>query len=338
MTEQNENEENFMNENERNVPEEPQSNDNSTFNAIYQRNQNRIEEELKNVTEPKQRELSEIKKNILEQMETEATSFYKIGELLLEAEKQFKITNNWCKWLKENFDMSRSTANRYINVVREFNDVALVLRLGISKLTILIATLPADLRKKFMETSQFVEDDDGKCGYKLVFDMSRSELIRAIKHYKTSPDIEDELLHGENPTKYLGKKLYEELMNKTEEDEDEFEEEDEDDLWKNKTEEAQNDMPTQAEEVEEVPEKMLNKIAIPTPETNTTPTPKSSKKAQTIRIDFPAPEYEKLFPNKPIEAVINEIIKSVTYCREHQIPKNDNPQESGIVTEIGKAG
>lgn len=97
-----------------------------------------------------------------------------IGLRLIEA-KAMLSHGEWLPWLRENVQISESSAQSYMRVAREFPNPQLVGDLGVRK-TLQLLALPESEREEFMAEAHQVNGEE-----KAVIDMTSRELERAIK-------------------------------------------------------------------------------------------------------------------------------------------------------------
>ena len=117
---------------------------------------------------------------------TEEIIFYKavggqavleIGKRLIEAKAQLKH-GEWLPWLSEKVEFSEASAQRFMQLAREYENPALVRDLGASKALVLLA-LPASERENFAQEKHVVNGEE-----KSVSEMSKRELEEAIRRRK----------------------------------------------------------------------------------------------------------------------------------------------------------
>lgn len=117
---------------------------------------------------------------------TEEIIFYKavggqavleIGKRLIEAKAQLKH-GEWLPWLSEKVEFSEASAQRFMQLAREYENPALVRDLGASKALVLLA-LPASERENFASEKHLVNGEE-----KSVSEMSKRELEEAIRQRK----------------------------------------------------------------------------------------------------------------------------------------------------------
>lgn len=117
---------------------------------------------------------------------TEEIIFYKavggqavleIGKRLIEAKAQLKH-GEWLPWLSEKVEFSEASAQRFMQLAREYENPALVRDLGASKALVLLA-LPASEREEFAAEKHEVNGCE-----KSVAEMSKRELEEAIRQRK----------------------------------------------------------------------------------------------------------------------------------------------------------
>lgn len=117
---------------------------------------------------------------------TEEIIFYKavggqavleIGKRLIEAKAQLKH-GEWLPWLSEKVEFSEASAQRFMQLAREYENPALVRDLGASKALVLLA-LPASERENFAQEKHVVNGEE-----KSVSEMSKRELEETIRQRK----------------------------------------------------------------------------------------------------------------------------------------------------------
>ena len=117
---------------------------------------------------------------------TEEIIFYKavggqavleIGKRLIEAKAQLKH-GEWLPWLSEKVEFSEASAQRFMQLAREYQNPALVRDLGASKALVLLA-LPASERENFAAERHEVDGRE-----KSVAEMSKRELEEAVRQRK----------------------------------------------------------------------------------------------------------------------------------------------------------
>lgn len=102
------------------------------------------------------------------------SNILEIGRRLIEAKAQLGH-GQWLKWLEEEVEFSRQTADRFIQLSREYANCSPVSNLSYTKLLALLA-IPAEERDAFIEAAHEVDGEQ-----KTVAEMSRRELEQAIK-------------------------------------------------------------------------------------------------------------------------------------------------------------
>lgn len=102
------------------------------------------------------------------------SNILEIGRRLIEAKAQLGH-GQWLKWLEEEVEFSRQTADRFIQLSREYANCSPVSNLSYTKLLALLA-VPAEERDAFIEAAHEVDGEQ-----KTVAEMSRRELEQAIK-------------------------------------------------------------------------------------------------------------------------------------------------------------
>ena len=126
---------------------------------------------------------------------TEEIIFYKavggqavleIGKRLIEAKAQLKH-GEWLPWLSEKVEFSEASAQRFMQLAREYENPALVRDLGASKALVLLA-LPASERENFAQEKHVVNGEE-----KSVSEMSKRELEEAIRQRKIAEGERDRM-------------------------------------------------------------------------------------------------------------------------------------------------
>ena len=100
-----------------------------------------------------------------------------IGKRLIEAKAQLKH-GEWLPWLSEKVEFSETSAQRFMQLAREYGNTSLVGDLGTSKALVLLA-LPASERENFASEKHLVNGEE-----KSVAEMSKRELEEAIRQRK----------------------------------------------------------------------------------------------------------------------------------------------------------
>lgn len=127
-----------------------------------------------------QRDIKDIKKDILHHWQQAEQSYLEVGKLLIEARTQVKH-GEWLQWLKDNTEISPVRAQRLIRLAEEYaSNTSPVTHLGFSKASVLL-TLPKDERESFIE-----EEHDVGGEKKNVSDMSKRELENVVREHKKS--------------------------------------------------------------------------------------------------------------------------------------------------------
>lgn len=100
-----------------------------------------------------------------------------IGKRLIEAKAQLKH-GEWLPWLSEKVEFSETSAQRFMQLAREYGNTSLVGDLGTSKALVLLA-LPASERENFASEKHLVNGEE-----KSVVEMSKRELEEAVRQQK----------------------------------------------------------------------------------------------------------------------------------------------------------
>lgn len=100
-----------------------------------------------------------------------------IGKRLAEAKAQLKH-GEWLPWLREKVEFSETSAQRFMQLAREYGNTSLVGDLGTSKALVLLA-LPASERENFASEKHLVNGEE-----KSVVEMSKRELEEAVRQQK----------------------------------------------------------------------------------------------------------------------------------------------------------
>ena len=100
-----------------------------------------------------------------------------IGKRLIEAKAQLKH-GEWLPWLSEKVEFSETSAQRFMQLAREYGNTSLVGDLGTSKALVLLA-LSASERENFASEKHVVNGEE-----KSVAEMSKRELEEAIRQRK----------------------------------------------------------------------------------------------------------------------------------------------------------
>jgi chemotaxis protein histidine kinase CheA len=100
-----------------------------------------------------------------------------IGKRLAEAKAQLKH-GEWLPWLREKVEFSETSAQRFMQLAREYGNTSLVGDLGTSKALVLLA-LPASERENFASEKHLVNGEE-----KSVAEMSKRELEEAVRQQK----------------------------------------------------------------------------------------------------------------------------------------------------------
>ena len=99
------------------------------------------------------------------------------GKRLIEAKAQLKH-GEWLPWLSEKVEFSETSAQRFMQLAREYGNTSLVGDLGTSKALVLLA-LPVSERENFASEKHVVNGEE-----KSVAEMSKRELEEAIRQRK----------------------------------------------------------------------------------------------------------------------------------------------------------
>lgn len=111
-----------------------------------------------------------------------------IGKRLIEAKAQLKH-GEWLPWLSEKVEFSETSAQRFMQLAREYGNTSLVGDLGTSKALALLA-LPASERENFASEKHVVNGEE-----KSVAEMSKRELEEAIRQRKLAELERDKARH-----------------------------------------------------------------------------------------------------------------------------------------------
>lgn len=103
-----------------------------------------------------------------------AESIYEIGTRLIEAKTQLNH-GEWLPWLRSEVEFSEASAQRYMQLAREYGKTRTVRDLGVSKALQLLA-LPASEREEFITETHEVNGEE-----KSVSEMTKKELEQAIR-------------------------------------------------------------------------------------------------------------------------------------------------------------
>jgi hypothetical protein len=130
-------------------------------------------------------DLDTITAEILYHKQQAETSFLEMGRLLIEAKDKVKRAGlKWLPWLQDNFEMTPRTAQKLMELSREFGKAKSISHLGYTKASMLVA-LPPPKREDFM--SNFYDFSTGES--KSPEDMTAKQFGSAVQEYKkrTSP-------------------------------------------------------------------------------------------------------------------------------------------------------
>ncbi len=114
-----------------------------------------------------------------------ATGIIEIGNRLIEAKSQLGEGETFTSWLKNKVDFSRRTANRFMDVSKEFKGATLPTS-SISKLYALL-DVPSDSREEFLTTAHPTSSGEDKT----VEEMTTREVEKAVKEWKQKEQTED---------------------------------------------------------------------------------------------------------------------------------------------------
>ena len=109
-----------------------------------------------------------------------------IGKRLIEAKAQLKH-GEWLPWLREKVEFSESSAQRFMQLAREYGNPATVRDLGAAKALALLALPPLE-REDFAAEKHLVNGEE-----KSVSEMSKRELEEAIRQKKNAEARADEM-------------------------------------------------------------------------------------------------------------------------------------------------
>jgi len=138
-----------------------------------------------------QRDVNTIANEILSQQtqyeQSAVQSFITIGKLLNEAKSQLD-NGKWLPWLRSNVKMQERTAQRHMQLAKDYPNPSPVTDLGLTKALILLA-IPFDEREEFITTPHQV-------GKKLitVADMTKRELEKVVREYKKALDAGSDVI------------------------------------------------------------------------------------------------------------------------------------------------
>lgn len=114
-----------------------------------------------------------------------ATGIIEIGNRLIEAKSQLGEGETFTSWLKNKVDFSRRTANRFMDVSKEFKGATLPTS-SISKLYALL-DIPSDSREEFLSTPHPTKSGEDKT----IEEMTTREVEKAVKEWKQKEQTED---------------------------------------------------------------------------------------------------------------------------------------------------
>lgn len=123
---------------------------------------------------PDQRDLEDIADDIISAKAAAAQSILEIGNLLIEAKAKLPRHGQWLDWLSDRVDISERTAERYMQLAREFSNPTALSDLGMTKSLALLA-LPKENRDGFIKE---IHEVNGK--QKTVQEMSTREFKKTI--------------------------------------------------------------------------------------------------------------------------------------------------------------
>lgn len=159
-----------------------------TVPAVQQTGQSHVPQEpqsIESASSPEQRDIADIKKDILHYWHQAEQSYLEVGRLLIEARKQVPH-GSWLKWLNDNTEISIVKAQRLIRLAEEFaSNTSPVTHLGYSKASVLL-TLHKTERESFVEETHDVGGTP-----KNVSDMSKRELEKVVRERKKSKSPDD---------------------------------------------------------------------------------------------------------------------------------------------------
>ena len=121
-----------------------------------------------------QRSLEDIAAAILLAKAAAAQSILEIGNLLIQAKKQLTEYGQWLDWLAVSVNFSERTAERYMQLAREFSNPTALSDLGMTK-SLALLELPKENRDDFIKE---IHEVNGK--QKTVQEMSTREFKKTI--------------------------------------------------------------------------------------------------------------------------------------------------------------
>lgn len=136
-----------------------------------------MSEELMMSAAGEERSITTITDEIIFYKSVGGQAVIEIGKRLIEAKAQLKH-GEWLPWLSEKVEFSEASAQRFMQLAREYENPALVRDLGASKALALLA-LPASERENFASEKHLVNGEE-----KSVAEMSKRELEEAVRQQK----------------------------------------------------------------------------------------------------------------------------------------------------------
>ena len=136
-----------------------------------------MSEELMMSAAGEERSITTITDEIIFYKSVGGQAVIEIGKRLIEAKAQLKH-GEWLPWLSEKVEFSEASAQRFMQLAREYENPALVRDLGASKALALLA-LPASDRENFASEKHLVNGEE-----KSVAEMSKRELEEAVRQQK----------------------------------------------------------------------------------------------------------------------------------------------------------
>lgn len=136
-----------------------------------------MSEELMMSAAGEERSITTITDEIIFYKSVGGQAVIEIGKRLAEAKAQLKH-GEWLPWLSEKVEFSETSAQRFMQLAREYGNTSLVGDLGTSKALALLA-LPASERENFASEKHLINGEE-----KSVAEMSKRELEEAVRQQK----------------------------------------------------------------------------------------------------------------------------------------------------------